>query len=1142
MAVKLSPSLITAWLSCPHYLNLKIEGAKSPKSTESKRSEKPEPDAAEVVAPVSLATILRERGNEYEKQTLMSLKASGADVFECEVNRSNLDERAISYLAEGALDHEVVYQMPFVHDGMRGIADFVVRTDDGHLPVDTKLARHDAKPGHVLQLCFYADAVGAATGTRPTHIEIWLGGLDVNGQHKKERHRLSDVDAYWRRMKGAIKDAIANPIITSPEPCDHCAFCEFAPRCESEWRSNDAVHFVSGVSRRDREKLNTAGVTSRAQLATHVGTVTSMDPDRFTKIQNQAKLQVAACAISSDVPESIIDSTTPIHLLPLGGDVTLPVGLEALPKPNKGDLFLDYEGHPFWKVEEGLIFLFGLLYRDGLKWKYDGWWAHSKGDEQLQAVALVNWITDRLDKYPKMHVYHYNHTERSTLASLVSTNQNDVGIQQLFDALKEQNVFVDLYQIVKQTLQVGVESYGLKKIEKVAGYLRPTDDSVSGGADAVAAYEGWMRAIDKSQADQLLTEIRDYNQQDVLATKHVRDWLVTLRPKAGVTKWPKFDYEEVLKPIDPVEQTLLQFPIGSQEHFLGNILGYWRREKSAQYVKRLTDLERFVDALKDDEKAVGGIQIVRQFQKTDSSGKIENFLEIRWPSQKLSKDFKDGAGVEVLAIDGSRRKTEIRALTSSGAVVVDPQMLDPDTGTVIFPARSGIHSMMIAEPFIDVKNKETQLMGLATIWATKGATRSKLSQSLLNRVGPIAPIGGFSSDMTTLASVVASLNGEVLAVQGPPGTGKTYTAAKLIEALIVSHPDLRIGVCATTNSAVNNVLNELLKTLPTSHLNVINRIDVKNESIGLIKGKKGDKEEDRQVQFGTVFGLCRAGVKGTVFDIIFADEAGQMSLADALAVSHSARSMVLLGDPLQLPQVSQASHQFGSGESALQHFLGDEVTIDSQRGLFLDESRRMHPSICEFISDWQYEGRLRPEPSCATLSTSADSLTVAGTGLRVKLMNHVGNKTKSPEEVLEVISIIQNLFGKTWTNNLGQVATIGVKDVLVVVPFNDQRIAIDEALESQQQMKGIQVGTVDKFQGREAPIVIFSMAASSVEDLERGADFLFDSHRLNVAISRAKCLAYVVCNESLLTSRAKSVDQMKLFSGLCLFTEKAIEI
>ena len=156
----------------------------------------------------------------------------------------------------------------------------------------------------------------------------------------------------------------------------------------------------------------------------------------------------------------------------------------------------------------------------------------------------------------------------------------------------------------------------------------------------------------------------------------------------------------------------------------------------------------------------------------------------------------------------------------------------------------------------------------------------------------------------------------------------------------MSHPDLRIGVCATTNSAVNNVLNELLKTLPTSHLNVINRIDVKNESIGLIKGKKGDKEEDRQVQFGTVFGLCRAGVKGTVFDIIFADEAGQMSLADALAVSHSARSMVLLGDPLQLPQVSQASHQFGSGESALQHFLGDEVTIDSQRGLFLDESRR----------------------------------------------------------------------------------------------------------------------------------------------------------------------------------------------------------
>ena len=389
-----------------------------------------------------------------------------------------------------------------------------------------------------------------------------------------------------------------------------------------------------------------------------------MDPDRFTKIQNQAKLQAAACAISSDVPESIIDSTMPLHLLPLGGDVTLPVGLEALPKPNKGDLFLDYEGHPFWKVEEGLIFLFGLLYKDGLKWKYDGWWAHSKGDEQLQATALVNWIADRLEKYPKMHVYHYNHTERSTLASLVSTNKNDVGIQQLFDALKEENVFVDLFQIVKQTLQVGVESYGLKKIEKVAGYLRPTDDSVSGGADAVASYEGWMRASDKALADQLLIEIRDYNEQDVLATKHVRDWLVSLRKQAGVRKWPKFDFDDQLKPIDPVEQTLLQFPIGSSEHLLGDVLGYWRREGVAKKVKRRTEMERHADALRDDEKAIGGIQLVRQFQETDASGKTTTYLEVSWPKQTLSKEFKIGSQVELLTITDELAITKIHHMTS----------------------------------------------------------------------------------------------------------------------------------------------------------------------------------------------------------------------------------------------------------------------------------------------------------------------------------------------------------------------------------------------------------------------------------------------------------------------------------------------
>ena len=168
--------------------------------------------------------------------------------------------------------------------------------------------------------------------------------------------------------------------------------------------------------------------------------------------------------------------------------------------------------------------------------------------------------------------------------------------------------------------------------------------------------------------------------------------------------------------------------------------------------------------------------------------------------------------------------------------------------------------MMLGELFINAINKEKQLMALANTWATTGAERSKLSNSLLNRVGPIAPSGGFSSDMATLVSVVSSLNGEVLAVQGPPGTGKTYTAAKLIEALLVTKSNLRIGVCSTNNDAVDNVLKEILKSLPPEYVNSLNRIGKDNEAVGLIKGKPAKEELARQVQFGTVFGLCKAGV------------------------------------------------------------------------------------------------------------------------------------------------------------------------------------------------------------------------------------------------------------------------------------------
>ncbi len=269
-------------------------------------------------------------------------------------------------------------------------------------------------------------------------------------------------------------------------------------------------------------------------------------------------------------------------------------------------------------------------------------------------------------------------------------------------------------------------------------------------------------------------------------------------------------------------------------------------------------------------------------------------------------------------------------------------------------------------------------------------------------------------------------------------------------------------------------------------------------------------------------------------DVLVVDEAGQLGLADTLAASISAHNVLLLGDPQQLPQVAQASHPNRSGVSALEHLLGEGVqTFPPEQGVLLDTTWRMHPDVCQFISDVMYEGRLTSETSCAVQATAA------GTGLRWIRADHTGRSTESPEEAALVAATIRGLVGTEWTDRHGETRPLTVDDVIVVTPYNDQRRLLTATLQSDPATSGVEVGTVDKFQGREAAVVIFSMATSSAEFMPRNADFLFSKNRLNVAISRARCLAYLICTDDLLDTRARDVEQMTLISALCSFVEHA---
>jgi superfamily I DNA and/or RNA helicase len=240
-----------------------------------------------------------------------------------------------------------------------------------------------------------------------------------------------------------------------------------------------------------------------------------------------------------------------------------------------------------------------------------------------------------------------------------------------------------------------------------------------------------------------------------------------------------------------------------------------------------------------------------------------------------------------------------------------------------------------------------------------------------------------------------------------------------------------------------------------------------------------------------------------------------VSLADALAMGTSARTLVLLGDPLQLAQVRQGIHPRGSGASVLEHLLGDAQTIPEDRGLFLERSFRMHPEVCRYISDAFYESRLEPAEGCERQSTAT------GVGLRFVPVEHEGNRQFAPEEAEAIAE---------------EIARIGVppEEIIVVAPYNMQVRCLKERLP-----RGVRVGTVDKFQGQEAPVVFFSMATSSGEDVPRNLEFLLSRNRLNVAISRARCLAYVVASPKLLEVGCRSIEQMHMANALCLFVESA---
>jgi uncharacterized protein len=269
-------------------------------------------------------------------------------------------------------------------------------------------------------------------------------------------------------------------------------------------------------------------------------------------------------------------------------------------------------------------------------------------------------------------------------------------------------------------------------------------------------------------------------------------------------------------------------------------------------------------------------------------------------------------------------------------------------------------------------------------------------------------------------------------------------------------------------------------------------------------------------------------------DVLFVDEAAQMSLANVLAVSHAAKTIVLLGDPRQLEQPMQGSHPGGTDVSALKHILGEHATVAADRGLFLEETWRLHPDICAFTSELFYEGRLRSKPGLEQQGITSEG-PANGSGFCYVAVEHAGNQSSSPEEAEVIKGLVEEILASkaTWIDPDGKEAPIVLDNILIIAPYNAQ------VFELQDRLPGARIGTVDKFQGQESPIVIYSMTTSSHADAPRGMEFLYSANRLNVATSRARCVCILVGSPLLFEAECRTPRQMQLANAFCRYLEMA---
>src|SRR6202165_838098 len=1014
-----SPSDLTGCLECEHLTQQELAAARG----EIARPERDDP----------MLDMLSRRGLEHEGRYLAQFRATGRKIVEFRfpdgtiANLEKAHADTVAAMQDGA---NIIYQGTFFEGRWRCHPDFLLRVD---LPsklgeysyevADAKLARK-AKAAAVLQCCVYSEQLAAVQGVDPEHLTLVLGN------NTEEELRFKDYSAYYRSVKRRFEETVflspspsagevvfpspsgggqGGGVTTYPDPVDHCRICRWIDVCELRRRQDDHLCLVAGMRRDQTRRLQLAGIPTMAALAgSAADPVQGINKEAFARPRQQAKLQIQR----KEAGELTFEV-----LAPLGEHL----GFQALPAPPPPALFFDMEGDPF-VGDDGLEYLFGITEfenppplagksppppaGEGREGVHHSFWAHDTQAEKRAFEQVMDFLIERVNRHPDLHIYHYAAYEPNALKWLASTYATR---EQEVDRLLRGRVLVDLYRVGRQSVQVGTESYSLKELESLYRGKRTTE--IVDAAASIVAYEDWL----DSRAQQKLDEILAYNADDCLSTAQLRDWLEARRLDA-IAKYDeiprpgpdKAEPSENLRDIDQRTAVVLdkllagvpedeekRSPEQQARYLLGHSLNWHRREAKSEWWEYYRKGTLTDEQLMADPESIGGLEFRGEVRQEKQSNVFRYYFD---PTQEYKVAIGDKphdprrmeqAGT-VIDIDGIAGWIELSR--SIHAEVPHPTSLIPASPIPTNDQRDALlrlgqyvvdHGFSGAGQFLAARD----LLCLAPP-RIEGAIEG----------APLVQAGERARDVAVL--LAPRLDGTYLAIQGPPGSGKTTIGAEIILELIKGGN--RIGITANSHKVIGNLLDKLIgeAKLRGQSVRRIRQADERDRckseevqctgSASTVEMALSDGDVD--IVAGTSWVFARPTFPAKL-DYLVVDEAGQMALANVLAMAGVTRNLIFLGDPNQLSQPSHGIHPPGVNLSVLDHVIQNEPTMSVDYGLFLETSYRLHPSVCAFISEAFYDGKLEPDQS-----TRRQDLAISngsgGVGLRYFPVEHVGNRTE----------------------------------------------------------------------------------------------------------------------------------------------------